>query len=149
MKAFLDTSVLLATFYGDHEHHAASLDVFVRFGKRNTCCAAHSLAEVYSVLTGMPGRRGVGADAALLFIGSIRQHLTLISLEGEEYLQLVEKIAASRITSGAIYDALQARCAVKAQADTIYSWNTKDFLRLPGGLAQRAKRPDECSPDEF
>ncbi len=28
MKAFLDTSVLVPVFYGDHVHHAASMEVF-------------------------------------------------------------------------------------------------------------------------
>ena len=59
MKAFLDTSVLVATFYADHEHHPPSIDLFVRFGMKNACCGAHSLAEVYAVLTAMSGRRRV------------------------------------------------------------------------------------------
>jgi predicted nucleic acid-binding protein len=33
MKAFLDTSVLVPVFYGDHVHHAASLELFTRFPK--------------------------------------------------------------------------------------------------------------------
>ena len=85
MKAFLDTSVLVATFYGDHEYHAPSLEVFLRFGKKDSCCSAHSLAEVYATLTGMPGKRRIGGDAALLFLHDIRDHLTLISLDVAEY----------------------------------------------------------------
>jgi predicted nucleic acid-binding protein len=34
MKAFLDTSVLVPVFYGDHVHHAGSLDLFTRFPKK-------------------------------------------------------------------------------------------------------------------
>jgi predicted nucleic acid-binding protein len=34
MKAFLDTSVLVPVFYGDHVHHAASLDLFTKFPQR-------------------------------------------------------------------------------------------------------------------
>jgi hypothetical protein len=30
MKAFLDTSVLVPVFYGDHEHHAASMKIFCK-----------------------------------------------------------------------------------------------------------------------
>ena len=52
VKAFLDTSVLVATFYADHEHHRPSIDLFLRFRKEEACCAAHSLAEVYVTLTG-------------------------------------------------------------------------------------------------
>lgn len=143
MKAFLDTSVLVATFYGDHEHHAPSLDLFLRFGKKDTCCAAHSLAEVYATLTGMPSKRRIGGDAALLFLRDIREHLTLISLDEREYFQLAEEAASLNLASGAIYDALLGYCALKAQAKTLYTWNTKDFLRLPPAIAKRVRQPDQ------
>jgi predicted nucleic acid-binding protein len=46
VKAFLDTSVLVATFDEEHEHHPPSIDLFLRFGKNDACCGAHSLPEV-------------------------------------------------------------------------------------------------------
>ena len=141
MKAFLDTSVLVATFYGDHEHHAPSLDIFLRFGKQDTGCAVHSLAEVYATLTAMPGQRRVGPDAALLFLRDVRENLTLVSLDETEYFQVLEDAAAVALTSGAIYDALIASCALKSHAETIYTWNTKDFLRLPPALSARVRKP--------
>jgi predicted nucleic acid-binding protein len=143
VKAFLDTSVLVATFYSDHEHHGPSLDLFLRFGKKDACCAAHSLAEVYATLTGMPGKRRVGGDAALLFLGDIREHLTLVSLDEREYFQLVEEAASLNLASGAIYDGLLGYCALKVQAKTLYTWNTKDFLRLSPAIAERVRQPDQ------
>lgn len=145
MKAFFDTSVLVATFYRDHEHHAASIDVFLRFGKRQACCGNHSLAEVYATLTGMPGRRRVGGDAALLFLHDIRERLTLISLDEAEYFQVIENAAASNLAGGAIYDALLGQCALKAKAETLYTWNTQDFLRLPPPISGRVRRPDQAA----
>ena len=71
MRGFFDTSVLVPVFYGDHVHHQSSLELFVQFGKANGCCGAHSLAEVFSTLTGMPGKHRVSGDQAILFIGSI------------------------------------------------------------------------------
>ena len=143
MKAFLDTSVLVAAFYGDHEHHEPSLDIFLRFGKKNACCGTHSLAEIYATLTAMPGKRRVGGDAALLFLTDIRDHLTLISLNDRDYFQTIEEAAALPLASGAIYDALLGHCALKAKAETLYTWNTQDFLRLPQPIAARVKRPDQ------
>jgi predicted nucleic acid-binding protein len=72
VKAFLDTSVLVATFYGDHEHHEPSIDLFLRFKKNEACCGAHSFGEIYAVLTGMPGNGRVSGDEALLFLGDVR-----------------------------------------------------------------------------
>ena len=143
MKAFLDTSVLVAAFYGDHEHHEPSLDIFLRFRKKNTCCGTHSLAEIYATLTAMPGKRRVGGDAALLFLTDIRDHLTLISLDDRDYFQTIEEAAALALASGAIYDALLGHCALKAKAETLYTWNTRDFLRLPQPIAARVRRPDQ------
>ena len=54
MKAFFDTSVLVPVFYGDHEHHTASLSLFLQFTKDDACCGAHTLVEIYSTLTRMP-----------------------------------------------------------------------------------------------
>jgi len=143
MKAFLDTSVLVAAFYGDHEHHDPSLDIFLRFGKKNTGCGAHSLAEVYATLTAMPGKRRVGGDAALLFLRDIRDNLTLISLDDRDYFETIEEAAAISLASGAIYDALLGHCALKAKAEFLYTWNTQDFLRLPRPIASRVRRPDQ------
>lgn len=143
MKAFLDTSVLVATFYGDHEHHQPSLDLFLRYGREKACCDAHSLAEVYATLTSMPGGRRVAGDAAMLFLDDIRTHLTVIALAPEEHLTALSEAAAAGIAGDATYDALLGHCACKAEAETIYTWNVKDFRRLPDPIAERVKRPDQ------
>lgn len=142
MKAFLDTSVLVATFYADHEHHAASIDVFLRFGKRDACCGAHSLAEVYATLTGMPGKRRVSGDEAMLFLGDVRDRLTLVTLDDDEYFAVAQACAAGGLASGAVYDAILGHCALKARAKVIYTWNTKDFMRLPAAIAGRIRTPE-------
>src|SRR5215813_1276208 len=84
MKGFFDTSVLVPVFYGDHVHHKASLDLFIQFDKLTGCCGAHSLAEVYSTLTRMPGKHRISGEQAMLFIGSIRERLAIIALSGDE-----------------------------------------------------------------
>lgn len=142
MKAFLDTSVLVATFYADHEHHLPSIDLFLRFGKKDACCGAHSLAEVYATLTGMPGKRRVSGDEALLFLGDIRERLTLVALDQQEYFQMAEASAAGGLAGGAINDAILGHCALKAKAMVIYTWNIKDFLRLSPAMADRVKSPE-------
>ncbi len=143
MKAFLDTSVLVATFYADHEHHSPSIDLFLRFGKANACCGAHSLAEVYATLTSMPAPRRVSGHEALLFLGDIRDNLTLVALDEQEYFQLVAASAAGNLVGGAVYDAILGQSALKADAEAIYTWNTKDFLRLSPAIATRVKTPDQ------
>ncbi len=143
MKAFLDTSVLVATFYADHEHHTPSIDLFLSFERKAAACAAHSLAEVYAVLTGMPSPRRVSGDEAMLFLSDIRERLTVVALNEQEYFKMMESSAAANLAGGAIYDAILGHCALKAGAKFIYTWNTKDFLRLSPNIANRVKNPGQ------
>ena len=141
MKALLDTSVLIATFYAHHEFHQPSIDLFLRFKKNEACCGAHSLAEIYSSLTGRTGRERVSADEAMLFLGNVRERLTIVSLDDKEYFKALEASSALGIVGGTIYDALLAHCALKAKAQAIYTWNTRDFTRLGPAIAGRVKAP--------
>ena len=143
MKPFLDTSVLVATFYGDHEHHEPSLTLFLRQKKQTAYAAAHSLVEVYSVLTGMPGKHRATADEALLFLSDVRERLTLVTLDEKEYFGVLKSAAATGISGEAVYDALIARCALKGKADVIYTWNTKHFNRPGMELASRVRTPED------
>ncbi len=141
MKAFLDTSILIATFYGDHENHAPSKDLFLRYEKSEVCCAAHSLAELYSVLTGMPGRHRVSPDEALLFLGNVHERLTIITLNTQEYFNAIKSAAATSIPGGAVYDVILAHCALKSKAAKIFTWNLKDFKRLAREISTRVTTP--------
>lgn len=141
MKAFFDTSVLVAVFYGDHVHHKASLELFIQFDRRTGCCGAHSLAEVYATLTRMPGKHRVSGEQAMLFIGSIRERLTIVALDGDEYTEALERSAARRIMGGAIYDAMLAQCALKAQAETIYTWNARHYALFGDAVTGRLRTP--------
>jgi len=130
MKALLDTSVLVPVFVADHPHHPASLNIFLRLGKRDGYCAAHSLAELYSTLTRMPGKHRVSGEHAMLFVGEVRSHLKLITLDENEYYGTIERASSHGVLGGAIYDALVASCALKAKVEAIYTWNIKHFQQL-------------------
>lgn len=127
MRSFFDTSALVPVFYGDHVHHAASIARFIQCDKGSGCCAAHSLVEVYSTLTRMPGRHRISSEQAMLFIDSIRERLSAVALDGEESAIALKAAASVGIVGGGIYDAMIAHCALKAKADVIYSWNTRHY----------------------
>jgi predicted nucleic acid-binding protein len=141
MKGFLDTSVLVPVFYGDHVHHRASLDLFIQFDKSTGCCEAHSLAEVYSTLTRMPGKHRISGEQAMLFIGSVRERLSIIALSGDEYADALQTASSLGIVGGAIYDALLAHCAIKIQAETIYSWNSRHYAQCGPDVIRRLRTP--------
>jgi predicted nucleic acid-binding protein len=141
LKAFLDSSVLVAAFYGDHQHHAASLDVFTRFTKKDASCGAHSLFEVYSALTRMPGKHRIGSEQAMLFIGNIQERLTIVALTADEYAKTLRTFADLGVAGGAIYDALLAGCALKARAETLFTWNTRHYAQLGPKVAPLLQTP--------
>jgi len=141
MKFFLDTSVLVPVFVDDHPHHEASLAVFSRAEKKHASCAAHSLAEVYATLTRLPGTDRASASEAMLFLESMDERLTFISLDAEEYWRAIMHSAESGILGGTIYDALLAHCALKARAETIFTWNIEHFRRVGPEVAKRVRTP--------
>lgn len=133
--------MLVPVFYGDHVHHKASLDLFLRFNKTTASCGAHSLAEVFSTLTRMPGKHRISSEQAMLFIGSIRERLLIVALSSDEYADALEAAAAHGIVGSGIYDALLAHCAIKAQAETIYSWNIRHYALCGLEVTQRLRTP--------
>jgi predicted nucleic acid-binding protein len=142
MGIFLDTSVLIPVFRSELERHKASLTLFSQLKKNTSAIAAHSLAEVYSTLTRLPGGLRVDSEHAMLFLGELRERCRIVALDENEYVSAIENLADQSITGGAVYDGLIAHCALKAKATALYTWNVKDFKRF-GFVADRVKTPNE------
>jgi predicted nucleic acid-binding protein len=115
--------------------------VFRKFTQAQASCGAHSLAEVYSALTRMPGRDRISAEQAILFIDDLRNRLTVVSLTADEHAQGLRKYAAMGVVGGTIYDALLAHCALKARAEEIYSWNSRHYQQFGPEVAARWRTP--------
>jgi len=69
----------------------------------------------------MPGKHSISGEQAMLFIGSIRERLSIIALNGDESADALQASAALGTVGGGIYDALLARCAIKARAAPTHS----------------------------
>ena len=141
MKWFFDTSVLIPAFLADHPHHERSLEAFLRADKATGCCASHSLAEFYAVVTRLPGTHRVSSDQVLLLIQNISTRIATISLTAEEYLTVLENAAEARVTGGTVYDAMLVHCAQKVSAETIYTWNVKHFEQFRPGVSGKIRTP--------
>jgi len=48
----------------------------------------------------------------MLFIGSIRERLSIVALTGNEYADALQAFSALGIVGGGIYDALLAQCSL-------------------------------------
>jgi predicted nucleic acid-binding protein len=139
LKVFFDSSVLVPVFYADHEHHESSAKIFLGADKKDFC-ALRTLGEVYATLTGLPIRPRITGPEGIAIVRLIRQRLTVVSLSEEEYISTLEA-ASPTIVGGAAYDALIAQCAIKAQAEVLLTWNTRDFIRFGADVAKLVKTP--------
>ena len=79
----------------------------------------------------------------MLFLENVRERLTIVSLDHQEYFQAIEESSGIGVSGGAIYDSLLAHCALKAKAQAIYTWNTRDFIRLGKAVAERVRTPTD------
>jgi hypothetical protein len=52
----------------------------------------------------MSGKQRIRGEQAVLFIGSIRERLSIFALNGDEYAEALEASAALDIVGGGIYD---------------------------------------------
>ena len=141
MRYFFDTSVLVPAYVDAHVHHEASRRIYLKAEKKHDCCAVHSLAEVYSTLTRLPGGLRASADQAVLFLEDMAARLTFVALDAEEYWAAIVDAAGLGIVGGLTYDALLARCAIKAKAETIYTWNLGHFQQLGTNVAKIVRTP--------
>jgi predicted nucleic acid-binding protein len=141
LSALFDTSVLIPVFLEDHPHHQRSLSAFVKTNRQSDYCAAHSLAEVYAAMTRLPGRFRPTREQVLAFLEDINARLTCVTLTASEYRSAIRHAAELGVSGGTIYDALIARCAVKANVDTLYTWNQKHFEQIASAIGAQLKTP--------
>lgn len=133
MKIFLDTSLLVSAVVKQHVFHERSFAVLDRIQNKNDegIISAHSLAEMYAVLTKLPPPYRHTPEQALLSVEeNVLKHFKTISLAGDDYAALLREAAGSRIQGGTVYDALLLKCAAKAGAETIYTLNLKHFQAI-------------------
>jgi predicted nucleic acid-binding protein len=141
LKEFFDTSVLIAAFWGGHRDHHASVKRLGAANRKQSACGVHTLAEVYATMTALPVRPMIPPEQAALFVKEVRDRLTPIALDEDEYYMAIQKAAEGGLVSGRIYDALLLACAAKARAQTIYTWNLKHFQSIAPELTGRICTP--------
>jgi predicted nucleic acid-binding protein len=141
MKEFLDTSVLVAAFWGGHRDHSASIKLLGAARKKQSACSIHTLAEVYATMTALPVKPILPPEQVMLFIQEVRDRLTIVSLGEDEYFETIQHAANAGFTSGRVYDALILRCAAKVKAQSIYTWNLKHFQAIAPERAGQIRTP--------
>jgi predicted nucleic acid-binding protein len=83
----------------------------------------------------------MAGEQALLFVDNVRSRLHVVALDPLDYYESIKSAAAADIFGGTIYDMLLAQCALKVDAETIYTWDSHDFARLGQEVAKRVRTP--------
>jgi predicted nucleic acid-binding protein len=145
LKWYFDTSVLIPAAVTRHPHNAAAFALLEESFKRKhqEYVSAHSLAEVYSVLTRAPFKPRIYPDGAWRIIEQMfLPRMTLVTLSPNDYVEVVRRCALNGWAGGRIHDAVHLRCAEMTGCDHIYTFDVKDFRALaPASLTERISAP--------
>lgn len=141
IAVFLDTSVLIAASDAADARYAPSHALLAKATPATTACGAHTLAEVYAVLSGLPGGKKVRPELAGLLVEQIAARTTVVALDAEEYADTVRGTAQMGLAGSMIFDALLLACARKVGAERIYTWNVRRFAMVAADLAGRVVTP--------
>lgn len=144
MKALLDTSTLVAALVEGHEAHDRAFPWLERAYRREIegMVAAHTLAELYAILTRLPVKPRLSAARSWQIIQQdILTSLEVVALSSEDYRAVLAHLSQEEIVGGVVYDALIAQAALKAGVDVLVTLNPKDFLRTYPGLTAQICTP--------
>ena len=133
MKVLLDTSVLTAALVKVHPAHTVAVAWLRRIQNGHIVgfINAHALAELYSNLTRIPFEPRIRTDEiAIMYENDIRNQLKIVSLSGDDYLNVIDYLRQKGLVGGIIYDALHVFAGIKVGVDWIVTLNSKDFRRI-------------------
>lgn len=133
MKTLFDTSVLVAALVQPHPRHAAAVPWLRRAkeGEFDIVVAAHTLAELYAVLTTLSVSPRISPAMAMRLIKeNVESVAKVIALSSADYSAVLRGLGDLGLSGGIVYDALILRAALKAHADRLLTFNLSDFRRL-------------------
>jgi predicted nucleic acid-binding protein len=131
MQYLLDTNIIVAALIQTHPHHQQAIQWFAPKYEGSIMVCAHSLAETYAVLTRLPLSPKISPELAYRLISqNIHKLGKIVSIDANNYLDLISELSLMKLKGGIIYDAIILRTALNHKADHLVTFNTKHFLGL-------------------
>jgi predicted nucleic acid-binding protein len=133
VKVLFDTSVLVAAIVEGHPEHQRCLPWLqrARAGHVEFLVAAHTLAELFAVLSSYPTRPRLSPELAFRLVHeNVGARARAVALTGGDYVAVVRGAAERSLAGGVVYDGLVARAAQKAGVARLLTLNPRDFLRV-------------------
>jgi len=144
MKVLLDTSVLVAAMVEAHPAHEKSLPWLQRIktGSDSGLVSAHSIAELYAILTTLPLKPRISPTVAYdLIQRNVFDLCEVLPLSAEEYSVVIKHLSEVGIIGGVTYDALILYAAIQGKADRVVTLNEGDFRRIYPQMAEQIVSP--------
>ena len=133
MKILFDTSVLVAAMVEPHPMHSHAFPWLARARSKEfeMVVSAHTLAELYAVLTTLPVIPRITPGAARRLIHeNVETIARVISLSAKDYVAVIKSLSDSGLSGEITYDALIIRAARRANVKQILTLNVNDFKRV-------------------
>lgn len=144
MKAYFDTSVLIAAVVASHPSYLmASRALRTAHEKQiQAFTSTHGLAEMYAVLTRMPLRPAIyPAEAWQMITRNVLSNFEVMDLGIEDYRNALKLSAERGWMGGKVYDVLHVIAAQKAECEYLYTYNLKHFQDVAGTWGDRLRTP--------
>lgn len=136
MKILFDTSVLVAALVRPHTMHERAVPWLRRAKSSEVVMAvsAHTLAELYAVLTTLPVSPRISPDMAWRLIHeNIEKTASVVALGAKDYAEALHQLKDNGFSGGIVYDALILKAALKSGAESLLTLNASDFRRFRFG----------------
>lgn len=144
MKVLLDTSVLVAAMVESHPAHEKSLPWLQRIkkGSDTGLVSAHTVAELYAILTTLPMKPRISPIVAYgLIKHNVFELCEVLPLTAEDYNAVIKHLSEGGVTGGVTYDAVILYVAIKENADCVVTLNEGDFRRIYPEIAEQIVSP--------
>jgi predicted nucleic acid-binding protein len=104
--------------------------------------AAHSIAELYAVLTTLPIQPRLSPTTSERLIRrNVLDVCQVVPLSDQDYAAIVDHLSKAGLVGGVTYDALILYAALKADVDRVVTLNERDFRRIYPSLANKIVSP--------
>lgn len=143
-RVFLDTSLLVCALVESHPMHNKAFPVLsnAKNKKITSGIAAHTIAELYAVLTTLPIKPALTPNTVFTLIKeSILPYVEIVSLSSADYQVVITRMSTLHRRGGSIYDALILQAAKKFKSDVIITLNVKHFMGYDPELDPKILEP--------
>ncbi len=147
MKLAFDTSILVASVLEGHEHHLRTRPWTraVTSGKVEAQITWHAAAEIWSVLTKIPGSQRLAPAAASLVVDRILESFRPIEVSGAVYRAAIRRCSERGLRSGVLFDAIHLLSAEAEGVEGFVTFNKVHFERLRNSHSPKIHVPPEPS----